>query len=309
MLLGHQRHDPVVRKALDHLQIEGKVAMITAGWQEREAQDQELRQEIGHSSTNLRIYERARDIFAKEPELFAAHRDKQDALKALQRMYGIRLESAMTALRRLRGLAPDDWGLQERQEQAAIAFVQALDAQHNEEVGKLWQTFHQEHPSHKYPHLMRHKEELLAELEDAQALLIAGGHVAILLNRLLLFEPGPWLLDRPLVAWSAGAMVLSSQIVLFHDSAAQGPNHAEIMGPGLGCYDQLIALPHASSRIRYEDKARTKLLADRFAPAVCAPLEPRMWLERDADGRWSSLHGTHLSPEGELAPWPTPQEG
>ena len=36
MLLGHQRHDPVVRKALDHLQIEGKVAMITAKEKTRE---------------------------------------------------------------------------------------------------------------------------------------------------------------------------------------------------------------------------------------------------------------------------------
>lgn len=307
MLLGHQRHNPVVRRALDHMGIEGKVAMITAGWQEREDQDQELREEIKDEAVNLRIYERSREVFAKEPKLFSAHRDKQDALKALQRMYSIRLEAAMNALKRLRQLDADDWGLLAMQRQAATAQVQELDRQHNEQVGALWSSFHDEHPHTKYPTLARHRDELMASLEGSKALLIAGGHVAILLNRLLIFEPSGWLYDRPIVAWSAGAMALSDQIVLFHDSAAQGPNHAEVMGPGLGCFNGLIALPHANSRIRYEDKARTRLLADRYSPAICAPLEPQMWIERH-DDQWRPFQATRIDDRGELVSWASADE-
>ncbi len=65
-------------------------------------------------------------------------------------------------------------------------------------------------------------------------MLIAGGHVAVLLNRMRLFRLGEELAKKPLIAWSAGAMALSERIVLFHHHAPQGRRDAELLDAGLG---------------------------------------------------------------------------
>jgi peptidase E len=59
-------------------------------------------------------------------------------------------------------------------------------------------------------------------LAASHAVLIAGGHIAVLLNRLRLFDLSAVLRERPVFGWSAGAMVLTSRIVLFHDSPPRG---------------------------------------------------------------------------------------
>lgn len=311
VFLGPQRHDPIVRATLDRLGIGPKVALITAGWQERELEDEELREHLGRESVNLRIYARSREVFSRSPELFAAHRSKQDMLKSLQRMYSVRLDAGMSAVTRLRDLPNEDEVLRAAQLGAAIDQVRQLDAQHNARVGQLWDSFiAQERPMQR-PEVAEIRDALMEELEGCDAVLIAGGHVAILFNRLMLFEPQTWLRDRPIIAWSAGAMVLTHQMVVFHDKAAQGPNHAEVIGPGLGLTDDLIAMPHAMTRIRHDDTARVRLLAHRFAPSVCAPLERGMWLERDGR-RWRGEHTTRFGLTGEVTAWPasttTPQE-
>lgn len=49
--------------------------------------------------------------------------------------------------------------------------------------------------------------------------------------------------EVPIMAWSAGAMVVSERIVLFHDSPPQGRGNAEMLGPGLGLFPRLPSSP------------------------------------------------------------------
>ena len=52
VVLGPQRHRPCVRAALESAlgEVRGPVALITAGWEEREGEDDELREAGGQES-------------------------------------------------------------------------------------------------------------------------------------------------------------------------------------------------------------------------------------------------------------------
>jgi hypothetical protein len=101
----------------------------------------------------------------------------------------------------------------------------------------------------------------------------AGGHVAALLNRLRLFDVASVVGERPIVAWSAGAMALSERIVLFHDSPPWGAGNAEVLDHGLGLCPGVLPLPHARRRLRLQDPRRVDLLVRRFAPLRCVGLD------------------------------------
>ena len=80
-------------------------------------------------------------------------------------------------------------------------------------------------------------------------------------------------MQKPLIAWSAGAMALTEAIVAFHDRPPQGPNHAEVIDLGLGLVPRLVLFPHAAERLRLDDRQRIATLAGRFAPLRCLTLE------------------------------------
>ena len=90
------------------------------------------------------------------------------------------------------------------------------------------------------------------------------GHVAVLLNRLRIFKLEPMLAQKPIIAWSAGAMVLAKRIVLFHDTPPQGKGFAEVFEAGLGLYSNLIPLPHAAKRLQLDNPTRVSIFARRF---------------------------------------------
>jgi hypothetical protein len=95
----------------------------------------------------------------------------------------------------------------------------------------------------------------------------------VLLACLRLFGVADVLGERPVVAWSAGAMVVCERIVLYHDLAAHSPGHAEVFDAGLGLCRGVVPLPHARRRLRLDDVDRMALLARRFAPARCVVLD------------------------------------
>ena len=80
-------------------------------------------------------------------------------------------------------------------------------------------------------------------------MLIAGGHVAVLVNRLRLFGMRALLGHKPIAAWSAGAMALTTRVLLFHDRPPQGAGNAEIFEHGLDLVPDAVFLPHAATRL------------------------------------------------------------
>jgi hypothetical protein len=67
-------------------------------------------------------------------------------------------------------------------------------------------------------------------------------------------------------------MVLSRQVVLFHDRMPEGRRDAELLGAGLGLLPDQVFLPDARQRLRSGDRLRMSLLGYRLAPATCIML-------------------------------------
>lgn len=303
VLLGPQRHQPSIREELSRFGVPGPLATITAGWQEREAEDRELRDHLGMPIVNLRLHWRSDDVFSRDPDLFAAHRAKQDNLRHSQVLYRRRLAHALDAAREMRqSSAPAQ--LVETERDAAILALRLVDKQHLGRTRQIQRDFELHYRPTARPAVDHHYRELRTILGNCFGLLIAGGHVASLLNRLRLFQFDRLLtsLPRPLpiFAWSAGAMAISERVVLFHDSPPQGKGNAELLGEGLGLVPGLVPLPHAKQRLQLDDVERVSLFARRFKPDRCVTLDRG---ERVAwDGRNYMAKSRQLTYTGEVVP-------
>lgn len=266
LVLGPQFRAPNLRDALGRAGLGGRVAAITAGWQEREGELDALEEHLGQPVRDLRLYERAEAVFAQDGELHAAYRSRQSDLRRLQDLYRVRLDHAKGAVRELQR-EQDGSALARRALRAAIGALRRLDAGHLRDIRALHARFEQCWSAQQRPLLAQQRAELEHQLAEASVVCIAGGHVAVLLNRLRLFGLERALGTRPLVAWSAGAMALTARIILFHDHPPQGPGNAELFEAGLGLLPDTVFLPHAASRLALADRDRVALLARRLAPA------------------------------------------
>ena len=134
------------------------------------------------------------------------------------------------------------------------------------------------------------------------AVVIAGGHVAVLLNRLLFFDMDQRIAELmarggTVAAWSAGAMALSERVVLFYDDPPEGPSEPEVLDRGLGLIRGKTLFPHARRRLRLDTPDRLRMLQARFGE--CVGLENGAWVEI-SDGGWQDYSEPdsllHLSP-------------
>jgi hypothetical protein len=303
VLLGPQRFDPNLRSVVDALGIGGAIAAVTAGWQEREAEDGELSDHLGSRRVvNLALYRRSERVFAEDAELFAAHRRRQERLRELQQLYRLRLDHALGAARALAVRGAGDPRLVEPERTDAVEAVRALDAHHLARVRAIDRRFDQRWRPHQRPAVARHRHEIAELLAGCAALAIAGGHVAVLLNRLRLFGVVELADGLPLFAWSAGAMILARRLVLFHDSPPQGQGNAEVLETGLDHTPEVLPLPHASRRLRLDDPVRVRLFARRFAPAACLTLDAGAELVLDGRRIVAASRVGRLTAEGAVEP-------
>jgi hypothetical protein len=271
-VLGPQHLSPNLRLGLTGLGIRGPLVSITAGWQEREGEIDELRAHVELPVRDLGLYARAEQVYADDPELAAAARERQERLQELQDLYRLRLAALMGALAELGTRSAASRAVRHAR-RAALGDVRRLDRQHLAATATEHDRFARRWRPAERPGLAAHARTLAHAITGADAVVVAGGHVAVLLNRLRLFGLGELLRQRPLVAWSAGAMALSERVVLFHDRPPQGAAHAEVLEPGLGLIRGIVALPHAHARLALDEPARVAEFARRFAPARCLALE------------------------------------
>ncbi len=268
VLLGPQRFDPSLRESVTKVGVGGRIAVITAGWQERESEDEELSEHLGGRTVNLRLHHRAEEIFKVDAALKAAHRERQEVLRHRQDFYRIRLEHSLDADHVIRQrAAPSDILADEAH--ASIDAIRSLDDWHIAQCARVRRDFASRCDDADSPELEKHRTEVSALLKDCEAVAIAGGHVASLLNRLTMFQIGKLIGNRVVFAWSAGAMAISQRVVLFHDDPPQGVGASEVLDEGLGLASGVVVFPEPESRLRLADHERTELLARRFAPAVC----------------------------------------
>ncbi len=271
ILLGPQR-TPTVDAALQSLDLaEGDIATVTAGWQEREPDDDELDDLLDGRSVNLNLYARWLDVLERDHEFAAADRRLRVLLDDVAQLYRIRLDHAMGAVYEVQRHTGVE-RLRERAATEAIEAVRALDEQHLARIGDIHTEFYAAWPPHEREVIAGHRARVAELLEGVACLIVAGGHVGVLLGAMHRFNVAA-AVTCPVIAWSAGAMALTERVVLFHDRAVSGPGHAEMHGRGLSLLRGVVALPHAAARLRLEDAERMAVFARRFTPARCLLLE------------------------------------
>lgn len=287
------------------LGVTGKIATITAGWQEREVEDLDLQEHLEGRAVNLSLHTRSNEVFARDSVLHDAHRDKQSVLRHKQDFYQIRLEHALEANHVIfQRKAPA--AILEEEEAASMAAIRALDNYHLAQCERVHREFDAEMKPLEREAIAVHRERIGAIIRDAEAVAIAGGHVATLLNRMRLFGITDFIDGHVIFAWSAGAMAISDRVVLFHDSPPQGAGTAEILDCGLALCPGVVPLPQPETRLRLDDPERVGVMARRFAPALCLafPARTRATWRR---GAWSHVHGViQLHDDGTAAPFAPP---
>ncbi|MDP9405605.1 MAG: hypothetical protein M3O86_03245 [Actinomycetota bacterium] len=299
-LLGPQRFNVTVPKAVRSLDVDGPVATVTAGWQEREPDDAELDDLLDGRSLNLALYRRWLDVSERDPGFGAAQRRSREILDELHDLYVVRLDHAVEAVYDVarRGGHPQ---VHNTALADAVVAVRALDERHYTLVAEVHAEFADTVRPHERPVVAEHRAAVAAALDRCAALAIAGGHVGVLLTCLQLFDVAGALGDVPVVAWSAGAMAVSERVVLFHDRAPEGRAYAEVYDAGLALCRGVVPLPHARRRLRLDDPIRVALFAQRFAPARCVVLDDGMRLELDGATECCPPGTRVLTEEGHVA--------
>jgi len=301
-LLGPQ--DPEGAHAgrmLGELGVTGRVAVVTAGWQERESEDAALVAALGVPAVNLRLHARAEEVFARDEELAAAYQARQERLRHLQGFYRVRLEKTDDAARTIsvRHVEPE---LLEQEWEVSVEQFRQLDLDHVERCRLVHASFEERWRVGQRPEVARHRREIAAAIQDSHALVIAGGHVASLLNRLTLFDVVEESAPRPIVAWSAGAMVLTERIVLFHDYPPYGTDIAQVLEGGFGLAPGIVVLPDPRRRIRLDDGVGISRFAQRMLPATCVAMDRGTQVVFQG-GRVARASAARLTPYGDVHAW------
>jgi hypothetical protein len=281
ILVGPQAVRPDLGAALRAGELRGPVALITAGWQEREGEDQALVAELGVEAVNLTLHARSEQVFAADRELARVYRERQARLTQMHDLYRIRLDHGFEAEQAIAARRPDPELLAEEQ-RASVATLRHHDADHLHRLTAVQAAFEQRwHPSDR-PEVARQRRELQELIEPTRTVVVAGGHVASLLYRLKLFDIAALVGDRPWVAAAAGAMVLTERIYIFHDFPPHGTGIAELLDAGLGLARNLVVLPDPRRRLRLDDRAGIGRFVQRVAPADCVALDDgaRLVVER-----------------------------
>ena len=288
ILLGPQPEYASLKRALAHLNLSAPVALNTSGWETEEQEDSRLKEAIGFESINLRLFARTEQLFADDPELIETLRARQDELRHLRDAYNDRLNHLLAAARQI--IRREEHLINiDAERESAIEMIRQLDRQYLVRTSQIIDHYEHQLQTANRPLIQAQREEIARILEGVSALIISGGHVAIILNRLKVFGILEMCPELPIIAWSGGTMALADQIVFFHDSPPQGKGNPEVLRAGVGLFQDLLPLPDGRTRLHLEDRSRVELFARRFDRYRCVIFDEHTILERKA-GNWFTRH-------------------
>lgn len=303
VLLGPQKAESRIGAVLRELGVRKHVALVTAGWQEREADDAPLVAELaalGIAAVNLRLHKRSEEVFSIDEDFANAYSARQERLRHIQGFYRIRLDYTGDAARAI-SVRHVDAEILEQESRVSVEQFRQLDRDHVERCRAIHIAFEERWRVHERPIVARNIRALRPLLEPAEAVVICGGHVASLLNRMKLFDVVGLAAGKHLVACSAGAMVLTERIVLFHDFPPYGTAIAQVLDAGLGLAPGLVVLPDPRRRIDPTDRGGISRFAQRMSPSTCVALDPGAHVTFSAR-RITSALAERLTPAGEIEP-------
>lgn len=282
ILLGPIGEAPVLESLVAELELEGPVALVTAGWEEAERNDADIDHRLGGGTRNLGLYGRRLDILATDTEYAAAERRLRDVLAELREVYLLQLRHAVHGVEAVRRHAAGGRRLGGTVLDEALDAVRTLDNRYAARLFEAFGNFYTEYPPHEREAIATHRAEVEELLSDCPAVAIAGGHVGVIIDCLHLCNLGPAIGDRPLIAWSSGAMALADRVMVVDDDPAGPPD--EVMIAGIGVIHRVVPLADAAHRIDLDDADRLAALARRLAPRVCVLLDEGDRLTCDAAG-------------------------
>jgi hypothetical protein len=265
IVLGPQRR-PTLAAVARAFGAQTRFATVTAGWLEREPDVGELHGLLEDRAVNLRLWQRWQDVLEADPELATAELNHREVLAELQDLYAVRLQhaaAAVTAVKRAHRPRVGAAALADAEET-----VRQLDLRHLARVRQVDGDFAAAWRPAERDAVARHRAEVAGLLHDV--LVVAGGHVGVLLHVLRLFGVLP---AGPVIAWSAGAMALTERVVLFTEDTA------EVLAPGLAVLPEVVLFPHARRRLDLGDADTVGRLARRFAPDRCVVLDDGVQLD------------------------------
>jgi hypothetical protein len=288
VLLGPQGPTPDVGSVVKELGIKGPVAVVRAGYQERESDDAALIEALGVPAVNLTLHARGNDVFKHASEFATAYQARQQRLRHMQGLYHTRLEGTEEAAKRisLRYVEPE---LLAQEEKVSVDQYRYMDHDHIERCQAVRAAFDKAWPASEVPLIASHRYAVRELMASTAALVITGGHVATLLNRLQLFDVLGAAAAKPIIAWSAGAMVLTERIVLFHDYPPYGSDIAQVLDAGFGLVPDYVVLPDARRRINLEARSGIQRFARRMAPATCVAMDHGARMVFDTNRRATEL--------------------
>ena len=265
VLLGPQRFRMTAGAVAAAVAPEGQVATVTAGWRDREKADEELDAVLGGRSANLHLFTRLGHVIRHDRGFAAAASAYNRAVDEASGLYLLRLQYALEAVyATMRRPLRED--LVDSSLRAGLRSVRDIDAWYLWVLAELEGELRADGGVDTSDVVAQHRGEVHELLTRSALLAIAGGHVSMLMRCLRLFavEPAP---EQPVVGWSAGAMVLTDLVVLYHDKGLEGVRPAEVWDRGLGRAPGVVAMPHARRRVHLDDVDRNRVIAHRFAPA------------------------------------------
>ncbi|MDX1507147.1 MAG: Type 1 glutamine amidotransferase-like domain-containing protein [Woeseiaceae bacterium] len=300
LLLGPQSPVRNIGEALAQADLgDGPLAIISAGWQEAEGDVGDVATLVGRPLEDLGLYRRSEELMQGVAGLAAANRRRQDRLVEQQRLYRLRLKQLSIAARHTLA-AEGDADMIAAEQRHAIAQLRALDRHHLHRSESIWSEFRDAFDPASHTELARHAAEIAAIIDRSAGVIITGGNVAVLINRLRLFGMDRVLATCNIVAWSAGAMALADRVVLYHDRSPEGRRDPEVFGAGCGIVPGYVLLPDSEHRLRSSERRRMSLLSRRFSPDACVTLDNGSVL-RIVDGRVRAVAAVrHLRHDGRL---------
>ena len=283
VLLGPAGDGAAVAAEFGALDIDGPIALVTAGWEETERNDAELNRILGGGTRNLGLFGRRLDIMESDPQYAAADRALRALVADMREVYLMQLRYALRGVEAVRQHDVRAWRLAGGELEEAIETVRGLDERYAARLVAAHEEFYTRTPPHEREVIARHRAQVAEIVADCAAVGVAGGHVQILTECLHISNLGAILGDRPLVAWSSGSMAVTERMMVVDDHDLAG-RPDEVLPAGIGVVSGTVPLPAAGERLRIDDRNRLALLARRVAPRVCVLLDAGDRLPCDAHG-------------------------
>jgi hypothetical protein len=283
VLLGPVGDGTAVASELAALAVEGPVALVTAGWEEAERSDAELDRVIGGGTRNLGLFGRRLDILDKDTEYATAESALRAVVGDMREIYLVQLRHALRAVAAVRQHAAKARRLAGGELEDAIETVRSLDERYAARLAEAHGDFYAAYPPHDRDSIAAHRAEVAEIIDGCAAVAVAGGHVGVLTDCLHLANVGAALGDRPMIAWSSGAMAVAERVLVVDDHDLAG-RPDEILTAGIGVVQGAVPLPAARRRLRIEDRNHLSVLARRVAPRVCVLLDEGDRLPCGEDG-------------------------